>query len=41
MWAVTMVLALLGIILFLFIEWVDKKVVFWAKRGVTTDVGLA
>ena len=40
-WAVTMVLALLGIILFLFIEWVDTKVVFWAKRGVTTDVGLA
>lgn len=39
-WAITFVLALLGIILFLFIEWVDQKVVFWAKRGVSADVGL-
>ena len=40
-WAITMVLAMLGIILFLFIEWVDKKVVFWAKRGISDNVGLA
>lgn len=39
-WAITFVLAILGIILFLFIEWVDKKVVFWAKRGSTVDVSI-
>lgn len=37
-WAITIVLALVGIILFLFIEWVDKKVVFWSKRGASVDV---
>jgi len=39
-WAITMVLAILGIVLFLFIEWVDKKVVFWAKRGISPDAGM-
>jgi NitT/TauT family transport system permease protein len=39
-WAITFVLALLGIILFLFIEWADKKVVFWSKRGSTIDVSM-
>lgn len=39
-WAITLVLAVLGIILFLTIEWVDKKVVFWSKRGTTVDVGM-
>lgn len=39
-WAVTVVLAILGIILFVLIEWVDKKVVFWSKRGATTDVSM-
>lgn len=37
-WAITIVLAIVGIILFLFIEWADKKVVFWAKRGATIEV---
>lgn len=37
-WAITLVLAIIGIVLFLFIEWADKKVVFWAKRGATVDV---
>jgi NitT/TauT family transport system permease protein len=39
-WAITIVLAILGIVLFLFIEWVDKKVVFWAKRGIIPDAGM-
>lgn len=37
-WAITIVLALIGIILFLFIEWADRKVVFWANRASTVDV---
>lgn len=37
-WAITLVLAIVGIILFLIIEWADKKVVFWAKRGANVDV---
>ena len=39
-WAITFVLALLGIILYLLIEWVDKKVVFWGKRGSSIDIGM-
>lgn len=39
-WAITLILALLGIILFLAIEWVDKRVVFWSKRGATVDMGM-
>lgn len=30
-WALTIILALLGVILFLLIEWVDAKVVFWRR----------
>lgn len=37
-WAITLVLAIIGIVLFLFIEWADKKVVFWAQRGTNVDV---
>jgi NitT/TauT family transport system permease protein len=29
MWSVTIVLALMGVVLFLAIEWLDRKVVFW------------
>jgi NitT/TauT family transport system permease protein len=28
-WALTIILALLGVILFLVIEWLDSKIVFW------------
>ncbi len=31
-WAITTILAAMGVILFLFIEWVDRKVVFWQSR---------
>jgi NitT/TauT family transport system permease protein len=37
-WAITLVLAIVGIVLFLFIEWADRKVVFWARRGTNVDV---
>jgi NitT/TauT family transport system permease protein len=39
-WAITFVLALMGIILYLLIEWVDMKVVFWGRRGSTIDIGM-
>jgi NitT/TauT family transport system permease protein len=32
MWAVTIVLAVMGVILFLAIEWLDRKVVFWRSE---------
>ena len=32
MWAVTIVLAMIGVILFLVIEWLDRKVVFWRSE---------
>ena len=31
-WAITLVLALLGVILFLAIEWVDRKLIFWRSE---------
>jgi len=31
-WAITGILAAMGVILFLVIEWVDRKVVFWQSR---------
>lgn len=31
-WAITVVLAAMGVVLFLFIEWVDRKVVFWQTQ---------
>lgn len=31
-WAITAILAAMGVILFLLIEWVDQKVVFWQSR---------
>lgn len=31
-WAITVVLALMGVILFLFIEWADRKIVFWQSQ---------
>lgn len=35
-WAITIILAILGVILFVTIEWVDRKVVFWrSDRDVT------
>ena len=37
-WAITLILALLGIILYMIIEWVDKKVVFWSSQGADMDV---
>ena len=30
-WAITVILALLGVILFLIIEWLDSKIVFWRR----------
>jgi len=38
-WAITTVLAVMGVILLLFIEWVDRKVVFWqSQRELATAV---
>lgn len=31
-WAITVILAVMGVILFLFIEWLDRKVVFWQSQ---------
>lgn len=31
-WAITVILATIGVILFLFIEWLDSKVVFWQSQ---------
>ncbi|MPZ51403.1 MAG: ABC transporter permease subunit [Acidimicrobiia bacterium] len=31
-WAITAILAIIGVILFLAIEWVDRKIVFWQSR---------
>lgn len=31
-WAITVILAAMGVVLFLFIEWVDRKVVFWQSQ---------
>lgn len=31
-WAITVILAAMGVILFLFIEWLDRKVVFWQSQ---------
>jgi NitT/TauT family transport system permease protein len=31
-WAITLVLALMGVILFLVIEWVDRKLIFWRSE---------
>lgn len=39
-WAITLILATLGIILYVLIEWVDKRVVFWSKRGASMDIGI-
>lgn len=32
-WAITFILAALGVFLFLIVEWADRKVVFWADRS--------
>jgi NitT/TauT family transport system permease protein len=38
-WAITTVLAAMGVVLFLFIEWVDRKVVFWqSQRELSTTM---
>lgn len=31
-WAITVILAAMGVVLFLFIEWLDRKVVFWQSQ---------
>ena len=36
-WAITIILGLMGIILYVAIEWADKKIVFWSSHGADTD----
>jgi NitT/TauT family transport system permease protein len=36
-WAITIILGLMGIILYVVIEWADKKIVFWSSHGADTD----
>jgi NitT/TauT family transport system permease protein len=36
-WAITIILGLIGIILYVVIEWADKKIVFWSSHGADTD----
>jgi NitT/TauT family transport system permease protein len=37
-WAITFILALIGIILYVAIEWADRKIVFWSSGGIVADV---
>jgi NitT/TauT family transport system permease protein len=39
-WAITIILALIGIVLYVAIEWVDRKVVFWGSGSSGFDIGL-
>jgi NitT/TauT family transport system permease protein len=35
-WAVTAVLALMGVVLFLLVDYLDRKIVFWRSNGPNT-----
>lgn len=36
-WAITIILGLIGIILYVLIEWADQKIVFWSSHGTAAE----
>jgi NitT/TauT family transport system permease protein len=39
-WAITIVLAIMGILLYVIIEYADRKIVFWSSGGISTEAGM-